>query len=84
MESNFIIIKISAEMYSGFTYKIPKAIFNIMTPKEIIKETKTYMKNFFQTHDLYLLKDGVDALELHFHDDIPFDGDLIYLCDHCH
>ena len=82
--SEFIIIQISAKMYSGFKYKIPKEIYKHMTIDEVIKEVKIYMKNFFNNYDLYILKDGVDSLELHFHDNIPFDQDIIYLCDDDH
>jgi uncharacterized membrane protein YkgB len=85
-EIDFITIQISAKIYSGFQYKIPKDIINKMTEEEIIIETKTYMKNFFNNNNLYSLKDGIDALKLHFHDTIPIEDDItiIYLCDHCH
>ena len=85
MEENFITMHVSAKLYSGFQYKIPKVIINQMSSDEIIQEVKVYMKNFFTTpQDLFLLRDGVDTLELHIHDDIPFNKPIIYLCDHCH
>jgi hypothetical protein len=84
-EIEFITIQISAQTYAGFQYKIPKDIINSMTTDEIIKETKDYMKKFFKDHNLYLLEQGVNNMgELHFHDDIPFNRNIIYLCDHCH
>ena len=85
-EIDFITIQISAKIYSGFQYKIPKDIINKMSEEEIIVETKTYMKNFFNNNNLYILKDGIDTLQLHFHDTIPIKDDItiIYLCDHCH
>lgn len=54
-----------------------------MTSDEIIKEIKIYMKNFFETHNLYILKQGVDNLKLHIHEDISNDKNIIYLCNHC-
>ena len=84
MSEDFITIQISAKIYAGFQYKIPKEIINNMTAEEIIKEVKVYMKNFFTNpHDLYLLREGIDKLELHIHDNIPYNT-IIYLCDHCH
>jgi hypothetical protein len=84
-EDDFITIKISTKIYTGFSYKIPKEIFMQMNTEEIIKEVKMYMKNFFTTpHDLYFLREGVDKLELHMHDDIPYNRPIIYLCDSTH
>ena len=84
-QSEFITVQISAKVYAGFQYKIPKDIFNTMNIGEIINEITVYMKNFFKTHNLYLLERGVDEMSgLHFHDDIPYNRDIIYLCDHCH
>ena len=84
-QDDFITIKISTKVYAGFTYKIPKEIFIQMNTEEIIKEVKTYMKNFFTNpHDLFLLREGVDKLELHSHDDIPYNRPIIYLCDNDH
>ena len=43
------------------------------------------MKNFFsKPHDLYILKNGIDKLNLHIHDKIEEGSNIIYLCDHCH
>jgi hypothetical protein len=85
MSEDFITIQISAKIYAGFQYKIPKEIINNMTSEEIIKEVKIHMKNFFTNpYDLYLLREGIDKLELHIHDDIPYNRPIIYLCDHCH
>jgi len=82
--SKFITVQISAKIYAGFQYKIPKDVIKNMTSEEIVLHTKKYMKNFFETYNLYLLKNGVDELELHFHDDIPYNRDIIYLCDATH
>jgi len=84
-EIEFITVQISAKIYSGFQYKIPKDIFNNMNFDEIVKETKDYMKLFFKQNNLYLLADQIDNIgELHFHDDIPYNRDIIYLCDSSH
>ena len=56
-----------------------------MTHEEIINQIKINMKKFFSNpHDLYILKDGVDKLKLHIHDEIKDTNNIIYLCDHCH
>ena len=84
-EDDFITIKISTKLYAGFTYKIPKETFKQMNIDQVITEVKIHMKNFFTTpHDLFLLREGVDKLELHVHDDIPYNRPIIYLCDNEH
>ena len=81
----FITIKIRARPYTGFEYRVPKVNFVKMTSAEIVQEVKTYMKNFFTNpHDLPFLREGVDKLELHFHDDIPYNRPIMYLCDDNH
>lgn len=82
--SEFVTLQISAKIYCGFQYKIHREIISKMTIDEIINEFKIYMKNFFEIHNLYILKDGIDPLILHIHDDIPFTNDIVYLCDHKH
>ncbi len=78
-----IIFQISAPIYSGFQYIIPKSNVQFMTSDEIIKEIKIYMRNLFQSYNLYVLKDGIDNLNLHIHEDISIDKNIIYVCDHC-
>ena len=82
----FITFQISAETYSGFQYKIPYNICKNMTNEDIIKEIKINMKHFFTyPHDFYLLRNGIDDLQLHIHDDRPFNSnDIVYVCNHCH
>ncbi len=84
MNSENIILQISAPIYSGFQYKIPKSCILYMTPNEIIQEIKIYMKNFFKSYNLYILEEGIDNLNLHIHDDISIEKDIIYICNHCH
>ena len=84
---DFITIQLSAKIYWGYQYKIKKNRINMMSRDEIIAEVKTSMKNFFTVpYDLFLLREGVDKLELHFHGNDPFDNNstIVYLCDHCH
>jgi hypothetical protein len=78
-----IILQISGPIYSGFQYKIPKSYIMYMTSDEIIKEIKIYMKNFFKSYNLYILEEGIDKLNLHIHEDISIDKDIIYICVHC-
>ena len=80
-----ISIKISAKIYSGYTYRIEKKLFVILSDEEIIKLVKYDMEDFFGKHDLWILKDGIKDLKLHFHEDIKnITVDTIYLCDHKH
>lgn len=82
----YTTIQISAQLFSGFQYKIPTDLLKNMSNDEVIKETKIYMKNFFDTHNLWILKDKVDELEFHIHDDLEKldETKILYLCDHCH
>lgn len=82
-ELELVTIEISAETYSGYQYKIPKSSLQTMSQEEIITEVKTHMTNFFRFHNLHLLENGVRALNLHFHEEITSDKDIIYLCAHC-
>ena len=85
MKDDFITFQISAKLYAGFQHKIPFIIAKTMTHEEIINQIKINMKKFFSNpHDLYILKDGVDKLKLHIHDEIKDTNNIIYLCDHCH
>ena len=81
-EPEYTIVQISAKIYAGFQYKIPTDVIKNMKEEEIIQEIKTYMKNFFNTHNLWLLSEGLDKIELHIHD-TPYDK-IIYVCDHNH
>ncbi len=82
-EPKYTTVQISAKLYAGFQYKIPTDVIKNMKEEDIIQETKTYMKNFFNSHNLYLLSEKIDNLELHCHD-TEYDKKVIYLCDHCH
>ena len=84
IDNDFIIIEISAKIYAGFQYKISKNTLKNMKTSDIIDKVKIYMINFFKTHNLYLLQEGVDNMKLHFHTDILFNKNIVYLCDHCH
>ena len=83
-ENNFTTVKVIAKTYKGFQYKIKNNKFIKMNFDEIVNETKTVMKSFFKQHNLTDLENGIDVLEFHFHDDIPFNRPIIYLCDNDH
>ena len=83
MEIEFTTIQISAKIYSGYQYKIPKLMLQTMSQEDVIAEVKTHMKNFFRFNNLYILENGVESMNLHFHEDLTSDKDIIYLCDHC-
>lgn len=83
--NEFITIKILAKPYTGFEYRISKDICHKMKSHEIIQEVKKYMKNFFTNpYDLPFLRNDIDKLNLHFHDDIPYNRPIMYLCDDNH
>jgi len=85
MTEDFIIIKITAKIYHGFQHKIERSRFSTMSFEEVVSEIKTVMKSFFHEHNLYSLEKGVDSLKLsHFHDDIPYNRPILYLCDDSH
>jgi len=82
--SEYITIKINAKIYKGFQHKMKREIYNALTLKEVIYVIKNIMKSFFNENNLSSLEQGVDELELHFHDDIPYNRPIIYLCDDDH
>ena len=83
-EDEYMTIKINAKIYKGFQHKMKLEIFKALSIQEVIYVMKTIMKSFFNQHNLYSLEKGVDELELHFHDDIPYNRQIIYLCDDDH
>jgi len=74
-------IQISAKLYWGFNIEIPNNRLITMTKNEIVDEIKSFMKTFFELYNLEELKNGIDLLNLHIHDDIII-GQTIYVCDH--
>lgn len=78
----FITIQVSAKIYWGFKYMVPRDYALNATPESLATETQTYMKNFFEQHNLQELKDGVDKLNLHFHQNISPTDTVVYVCDH--
>ena len=85
--NQLVAIKISANIYWGYTYIIERNLITLISKEEIIQLVKYDMEDFFKKHNLLQLKDGVTNLNLHFHEDIKdtnVDTDTIYLCDHKH
>ena len=76
------IIQISAKIYWGFQVNISKDLLRSMKVDDIIIHVKNKMKNFFKTHNLLELQEGVDNLNLHIHN-FDIKDPVIYLCDHC-
>jgi hypothetical protein len=83
METKFLTITISDPIYQGFTYKIPLDYALNVDKSTIVNEMKKYMKNFFGSHGLNRLQEGVDRLDLHLHQDINSINTEIYMCTHC-
>jgi len=75
-------IQISAKTYWGFSIDIPDRRLINMNETEIIEEIKSLMKIFFSLYNLQDLKEGVDFLNLHIHQDIV-PGRTIYVCSQC-
>jgi hypothetical protein len=84
METQFITIQVSAKTYWGFQYKVPLVYALSVTRASLAKETQTHMKNFFETHNLQELKDGIDKLHLHIHQEILPTDTVVYACNHIH
>ena len=76
------ILQISAKIYWGFQVNISKDLLSSMRIDEIISYVKNQMKNFFKTHNLLELQEGIDNLNLHIHN-FNNEDQVIYLCDHC-
>ena len=76
------ILQISAKIYWGFQVNISKDLLSSMLIDDIIIYVKNEMKNFFKTHNLLELQEGVDNLNLHIHN-FNIKDPVIYLCDHC-
>ena len=83
-KDEYITIKIDAGIYKGFQHKMRLEIYRQLSPQEVVYVMKNIMKSFFKEHNLYSLEKGVDELKLHFHDDIPYNRPIIYLCDDEH
>ena len=82
METQFITIQISAPIYWGFQYKLPLEYVLSVTHDTLIKETLNYMKNFFNSHNLQELKEGLDNLDFCIHQTIQPTDTIIYICSH--
>lgn len=82
MENKFITIQVSAPIYWGFQYKIPLMYAMNTSSSDLTQELKTHMKNFFNSHNLQELKEGVDKLDFHIHHTIQEDDTIIYACCH--
>lgn len=82
MENQFITIQVSAKTYWGFQYKVPIIYAMNVSSEILVKELKTNMKNFFSTHNLQELKEGIDKLDLHIHHNIQQSDTIIYACCH--
>lgn len=83
MDNKFINITVSDPIYWGFKYIIPLDYAMNVTKDILVDEMKIYMKNFFGSHGLVYLQEGVDKLNLHLHDDIKYTDTVVYMCTHC-
>jgi len=72
-------VQISAKIYWGFNIEIPNKRLITMSKQNIIDEMINFMKTFFDIHNLEELKEGVDNLNLHIHQEIV-PGQTIYVC----
>ena len=82
----YITFQLSCKLYSGFQYKIDNEKIDFMTDEDIINDIKTKLKDILHTYNLEILKEGVDSLKLHLHDDFRNEkcARIIYICDHEH
>lgn len=85
MSTNFVTLQISAPTYWGYNIKVLQQTLLNSSLEDIIHLLKSDMKIFFEEHNLMELKDGVDNLNLHIHQDIEPHHEIIYVCaDHNH
>ena len=52
-----------------------------MSEIDIVEEIKDSMRKFFKKYNLEELKEGINELNLHIHDQVVL-GKTIYVCDH--
>jgi hypothetical protein len=58
-------------------------MYAINTSSEyLVQHLKTHMKNFFSSHNLQELKEGIDKLDLHIHHNIQQSDKVVYACYH--
>lgn len=74
-------IEVSAPHYAGFNYQISDDDIRSMTEEDIVSQTKVIMKSFFDHHNLHSLRDGIEKLHFHIHQNIE-PGDTIWVCSH--
>ena len=76
---------VSDDIYWGYKFILPFDYIKSITKKDIIKELKEDMKNFFGSHNLEYLKNGIDNLDLHIDmPNIEDNKDIVYICSHKH
>ena len=80
MDIKFITLQISARIYWGYQYKVPYEYAISVSKEALIEEIKIDMKNFFTVHNLEELKEGVDNLHLHIHQDIQSSQEVVFVC----
>ena len=81
----FILFQLSCKLYSGFQYKIDINRIDFMTDEEIIDDIKKELKDILSKYNLQILKEGVNNLSLHIHDDFRNTyKNIVYVCDHEH
>ena len=81
-DTKFVIIQVSTPLFWGFRYRVPLDYALSVTNDSLAVEVKTYMKNFFELHNLQELKDKVDRLNLCLHQQIKYSDTIVYICDH--
>lgn len=79
-----LLVKIKCKIYKGFMYEIPNDKATKMSSMEIIDEVKNYMSDFFKYNNLIYLSENIKTVDFHIHDDIPYNRNIIYLCDDTH
>lgn len=81
-DTKFITLQVSAPIFWGFQYKVPLDYALSVTVDSLAAEVKTYMKNFFELHNLQELKDMVNKLNFCIHQQINSADNIVYICDH--
>lgn len=81
MIEQYTKVQVSAKHYWGFNVDFPNSRLMRMSKDDIVRELVEIMKIFFESHNLLELKEGVDQLDWHIHQNIV-PGQTIYVCAH--
>lgn len=81
-----ITVIVSGELFQGFRTDFPDQLSSLSFQEQesiINAQIKQDLIDFLMQRNLYVLKERVDALNLHLHNPLQPNSES-YACDHCH